>query len=328
VPDPLPRRALITGITGQDGPYLAELLHAEGTEVWASTRSGRLPTDLPFVRAAPAADLRDGESLRRAVAAVGPGEVYHLAAQTSVGESWDDPVATGEVTGLGTARLLEAVRREAPAARVFVASSSEVFGEPERAPQDEATPIRPVSPYGAAKAYAHHLAHLYRGRHGLFVAVGILYNHESPRRPPTFVTRKITQGAVAIARGKASELRLGNLDARRDWGFAGDTVRAIRAMLRADEPRDYVVATGVTHAVRDWCELAFRRVGFDYQDYVKSDPEFWRPAEPVPPVGDATRARELLGWRPTVGFEELVALMVDADLGRESGVGSRESGEP
>ena len=307
-------RALITGITGQDGRYLAELLHAAGVEVWAAARDGRVPTELPFAHAAPPSDLRDGASLERAVAAAAPTEVYHLAAQTSVGQSWDDPAATGEVTGIGAARLLEAVRRAAPAARVFIAGSSEVFGEPDHAPQTEATPIRPASPYGAAKAYAHHLAHLYRDRHGLFVALGILYNHESPRRPPSFVTRKITAGAVAIARGEATELRLGNLDARRDWGYAPDYVRAMRLMLLADEPGDYVIATGETHAVRDWCELAFRQVGLDYREYVVSDPQFWRPAEPIPPVGDPTRARERLGWQPTVGFDGLVELMVAADL--------------
>jgi len=313
MPDARRWRALITGITGQDGPYLAEILQTEGVEIWAASRGGRVPDELPFVQAAPAIDLRDATSLARAIAAVAPDEVYHLAAQTAVWQSWDDPVETGDITGLGTARLLEAVRREAPTARVFVAATSEIFGEPERAPQDETTPIRPASPYGAAKAYAYTLARLYRQQHGMYIAVGILFNHESPRRPPGFVTRKITRGAVAIARGEARSLELGNLDARRDWGFAGDTVRAIRAMLRTDEPGDFVVATGESHAVRDWCELAFGKLGLDYRDHVVTNPEFWRPAEPVPLVGDATRARDVLGWQPAVTFEELVAMLVEAD---------------
>ena len=308
--------ALITGIGGQDGPYLADVLHAAGTEVWGLTSSGRIPLTLPFVRAAPPANVRDQDALERAVAAARPDEVYHLAARSSVVESWDDPAATGDVTGLGTARLLEAVRREAPSARVFVASSSEVFGEPERAPQDEATPIRPVSPYGAAKAYAHHLARIHRRRYGLHVAVGILYNHESPRRPPTFVTRKITRGAVAIARGDQRELRLGNLEARRDWGFAGDYARAMRLVLAHPIPEEFVIATGETHTVREWCQLAFARIGLDYREHVVSDPALWRPAEPVPLVGDSSKARDVLGWAPTVSFEQLVERMVDAEMGK------------
>jgi GDPmannose 4,6-dehydratase len=313
--------ALITGIAGQDGHYLAELLHAAGVEVWGATPTGRAPAALPFVRMAPPAEVRDQAALERAVAAARPDQVYHLAAQSSVGESWADPAATGDVTGLGTARLLEAVRREAPAARVFVASSSEVFGEPERAPQDESTPIRPVSPYGAAKAYAHHLARIYRRRYGLRVAVGILYNHESSRRPASFVTRKITRGAAAIARGEQRELRLGNLDARRDWGFAGDYARAMALMLDLDhpEPDEFVVATGETHTVREWCELAFARVGLDYRQFIVGDPALWRPAEPVPLVGDSSKARRLLGWAPSLSFPELVHLMVDADLARVGG---------
>ena len=306
--------ALVTGITGQDGPYLAAHLRDHGAEVWALSRTGGALPDLPFVHPTPPADLLDQASLDRAVAAARPDEVYHLAARSSVGESWTDPVGTGDATGLGTARLLEAVRRAAPDARVFLASSSEVFGEPDRAPQDETFPIRPVSPYGAAKAYAHHLARIYRRRHGLFVAVGILYNHESPLRPPSFVTRKITQGAVAIARGEQTELRLGNLDAQRDWGFAGDYVQAMRLMLQTDDPDEFVVATGQIHTVRDWCERAFERVGLDYRDHVVTDDAFWRPLEPVPLVGDPTKAHRRLGWSPTVHFPELVDLLVDADL--------------
>jgi GDPmannose 4,6-dehydratase len=305
--------ALITGITGQDGFYLANLLRGEGDEVWGMTRRGTLPPDLAFVRPTPPGDIRDQATIERAIKVAAPDEIYHLAAQSSVAASWSDPTHTGEITGLGTARLLEAVGQIVPTARVFLASSSEIFGLPDTAPQNESTPIRPVSPYGAAKAYSHHLASIYR-RHGLFVAAGILYNHESPRRPKSFVTRKITQGAVSIARGEQSELRLGNLEARRDWGFAGDYVRAMRLMLQQPEPGDYVVATGETHSVRDFCETAFARVGLDYQAYVVSDPAYWRPAEPIPLVGDFSRAQNTLGWAPSVSFDELVNLLVAADL--------------
>jgi GDPmannose 4,6-dehydratase len=305
--------ALITGITGQDGFYLANLLRGEGNEVWGLTRRGTLPPDLAFVRPTPPGDMRDQASIKRAITVAAPDEIYHLTAQSSVAASWSDPTHTGEITGLGTARLLEAVGQIVPKARIFLASSSEIFGLPDTAPQNESTPIRPVSPYGAAKAYSHHLASIYR-RHGLFVAAGILYNHESPRRPKSFVTRKITQGAVSIARGEQSELRLGNLEARRDWGFAGDYVRAMRLMLQQPEPSDYVVATGETHSVRDFCETAFARVGLDYQAYVVSDPAYWRPAEPIPLVGDFSRAQDTLGWAPSVSFDELVNLLVAADL--------------
>jgi GDPmannose 4,6-dehydratase len=306
--------ALIVGANGQDGPYLARALRETGTEVWGSSRRGDLPPEVPWLRSAPAADVRDQAALERALAAVRPAEVYLLAARSSVGASWDDPTATAEATGLGAARLLEAARRVVPEARVFLASSSETFGEPERSPQDEATPIRPVSPYGAAKAYAHHLARIYRRRYGLHVAVGILYNHESPRRPADFVTAKICRGAVAIARGEARELRLGNLDARRDWAYAGDVARAMVAILRHPEPDEFVVATGESHSVREWCERAFARLGLDYREHVVPDPTLWRPAEPVPLVGDASKARRELGWAPTVGFEALVDLMVDGYL--------------
>ncbi len=317
--------ALVTGIGGQDGWYLAHHLRDLGTEVWGATRGSAAPPGLPFVRLTPPADLRDGASLERAVVAAQPDEVYHLAAQSSVGASWDDPVGTGDVTGLGTLRLLEAVRRIAPAARVFVPSSSEVFGEPARAPQDETTPIRPVSPYGAAKAYAQQAAAMYRRRHGLFVAIGILYNHESPRRPPVFLSRKVTSGAAAIARGEQTELRLGNLEARRDWGFAGDYVRAMPLMLRSPAPDEYVIATGETHAVREWCEAAFARVGLDWRDYVVVDPSLWRPTEPMPLTGDASKAHQRLGWAPTVPFPALVDLMMDAELAAGAPAAARTS---
>jgi GDPmannose 4,6-dehydratase len=306
--------ALITGITGQDGYYLARLLHQLGTDAWGTTRSATPPQDLDFARIVQIADYADQQRLERVIVEANPDEIYHLAAQSSVAASWEDPVATADITGLGTLRLLEAVRNVAPAARVFVASSSEIFGEPAHAPQDEQTAICPTSPYGAAKAFSHHVATMYRQRYGLFIAIGILYNHESPRRPPSFVTQKIVQGAVAIARGQQTELHLGNLDARRDWGFAGDYVRAMRLMLQQPEPGDYVVATGETHAVRDWCELAFSLVGLDYRTYVVSDQQFWRPAEAIPLMGNGNKARAALHWVPTTSFQELVTTMVEAEI--------------
>ena len=308
--------AFITGITGQDGYYLARHLHQLGAEVWGTSRAATLPQELDFARLVPIADYTDQKRLERAIAAANPDEIYHLAAQSSVAASWEDPVATIDITGLGTLRLLEAVRSVAPTARVFVASSSEIFGDPVRAPQDEQTAIRPTSPYGAAKAFAHHVAAIYRQRYDFFIAIGILYNHESPRRARSFVTQKIVQGAVAIARGQQAELRLGNLDALRDWGFAGDYVRAMHLMLQQPEPGDYVVATGETHSVRDWCKFAFARVGLDYREYVVRDQQFWRPAEAVPLVGDPTKARQVLGWSATTSLSDLVAIMVEAELSR------------
>src|SRR5215204_576315 len=308
--------ALITGITGQDGFYLARLLRQLGTAVWGTTRSTCLPQDLDFAGMVQIADFTDQNRLERLIEEVDPDEIYHLAAQSSVAASWEDPVATAEITGLGTLRLLEAVRNVAPGARVFVASSSEIFGDPVRAPQDEQTAIRPTSPYGAAKAFAHHVAAIYRRRYDFFIAIGILYNHESPRRARSFVTQKIVQGAVAIARGQQAELRLGNLDALRDWGFAGDYVRAMHLMLQQPFPGDYVVATGETHSVRDWCKFAFARVGLDYREYVVRDQQFWRPPEAVPLVGDPTKARQVLGWSATTSLSDLVAIMVEAELSR------------
>ena len=308
--------AFITGITGQDGYYLARHLHQLGAEVWGTSRAAILPQELNFARLVPIADYTDQKRLERAIAAANPDEIYHLAAQSSVAASWEDPVATIDITGLGTLRLLEAVRSVAPTARVFVASSSEIFGDPVRAPQDEQTAIRPTSPYGAAKALAQHVAAIYRRRYDFFIAIGILYNHGSPRRARSFVTQKIVQGAVAIARGQQAELRLGNLDALRDWGFAGDYVRAMHLMLQQPEPGDYVVATGETHSVRDWCKFAFARVGLDYREYVVRDQQFWRPAEAVPLVGDPTKARQVLGWSATTSLSDLVAIMVEAELSR------------
>jgi len=314
------RRALITGVSGQDGSYLAEHLYARGVEVWGVTRDGLLAPELAFVRPTPAADVRDLDALAAAVSAAAPDAVFHLAAQSSVGSSWNNPAATATVTGAGTARLLEAVRRVAPAARVFVASSSEIFGRPDRSPQDESTPIRPASPYGAAKAFAHHLVDTYRKGFGMFVVAGILYNHESPRRGPQFVTRKIVKGAVAIAAGQEQTLPLGNLEARRDWGFAGDYVRAMALMLDHPEPEDFVIASGETHSVGDWCESAFRAVGLDWRDHVVVDPDLWRPVDPGDLVGDASKAARLLGWRPETSFDELVRMMVEAEQAALAGV--------
>lgn len=308
--------ALITGFAGQDGYYLARLLHERGSEVWGTTRAASALPELEYVRLIQIADAADQAALEWAIATANPDEIYHLAAQSSVVASWDDPVATAEITGLGTLRLLEAVRRVAPAACVFLASSSEVFGNPDRAPQDECTRTAPVSPYGAAKAFAQQMATIYRQHHGLFVAVGILYNHESPRRPDTFVSQKIVRGAVAISRGEQIELRLGNLEARRDWGFAGDYVRAMHLMLQQPEPSDYIIATGESHSVREWCDLAFSHVGLDYRDHVIIDAAFWRPAETVPLIGDPSKARRELGWSATTSFADLVRGMVEAELER------------
>jgi GDPmannose 4,6-dehydratase len=308
--------ALITGISGQDGFYLARLLLAEGMDVWGLSRHGTIPEDLPGVRAAPATDLRDGGGLRRVVASTRPDEIYHLAAETSVAGSWDDPGSGIDVTAGGTARLLAAVRDEAPQARIFLASSSEIFGEPAVTPQREETPWRPVSPYGAAKACAHALGQMFRDHYGMHVAIGILYNHESPRRPTSFVSRKITSTVAAIACGSRSDLALGNLDGRRDWGDAEDTVRAMPLMLRHETPRDWIVATGSTHTVRDWCEIAFGHVGLDWRQHVTVDSTHWRPEALVPFAGDSSALGELLGWRPRRTFPELVIHMVEADLTR------------
>jgi GDPmannose 4,6-dehydratase len=310
--------ALITGVTGQDGSYLAELLLAKGYDVHGVVRPGDGVPARPW-SAAPRlrfleGDLLDQTALDDAVAAASPDEVYHLAADSVVQSSWDQPVRSSDVTALGAARVLEAVRRHAPAARFFNASSSEIFGAARESPQRETTPVAPRTPYGVAKAFGHFLTRSYREGLGLFAVSGVLYNHESPRRGPGFVTRKVTRAVAAISRGSQRELRLGDLDARRDWGFAGDYVDAMWRMLQADVPDDFVVGTGETHTVRELCELAFDAVGLDYRDHVVSDPAFRRPAETAVMVADASRARERLGWTPTVTFEQLVRRMVDADL--------------
>jgi GDPmannose 4,6-dehydratase len=311
-------RALITGITGQDGSYLAELLLDKGYDVYGMTRRSSVATDERIAHIAHRlhlipGDLLDEASLVSAIRTSQPDEVYNLAAQSFVPTSWNQPVLTGELTGLGVARMLEAIRQAKPDARFYQASSSEMFGKVREEPQSETTPFYPRSPYGAAKAYAHHLTVNYRESYDLFAVSGILFNHESPRRGPEFVSRKITLAAARIARN-GGELRMGNLDAERDWGFAGDYVRAMWLMLQADTPQDYVIGTGVTHSVRDLCRIAFERAGLDYRDHVVIDPDLYRPAEVDHLRADPTKANVQLEWRPETSFDDLIGMMVDADL--------------
>ena len=310
------RTVLITGARGQDGSYLAEQMLARGDRVVGTSRSHSRTS--PTVAGVTWIDWNPGDpaQLRNALREVRPNEVYNFAAMSSGAGMHDDPVAIAEVNGMAVARLLEALRDVAPAARFCQASSSEMFGLADASPQSELSPFRPRSPYGAAKLLAHVMVGEFRRRHGLFACSAILYNHESPRRGEGFVTRRITLGAARIKLGLDDELRLGNLDARRDWGFAPDHVRAMRLMLEHHEPQDYVVATGELHAVRDVCRVAFSHVGLDYRDYVREDPALHRPEEAVPLVGDAGRLRGILGWRPQTGFEEMVRMMVDADMAR------------
>jgi GDPmannose 4,6-dehydratase len=304
------RRALITGVTGQDGSYLAELLRDRGYEVHGLSRSGS-PIGAVHVHEG---DVRDQDSLAAALDAVRPDEVYHVAAASSVAASWDDPALTGEITGVGVARLLEALRTKCPEARLFHAASNEIFGPTSGGPADEATTIAPRTPYGAAKAYAHHLVIAYRRAYGLFCCNGILFNHDSSRRGEHFVTRKITLAAAAISLGEADELRLGTLDAQRDWGYAPEFVEAMWLMLQRERPEDYVLATGVAHSVRDCVAIAFGHVGLDWRDHVQLDAAFQRPGEAATPVGDASKARRELGWQPRTGFEAMITQMVDHDL--------------
>jgi GDPmannose 4,6-dehydratase len=312
---------LITGITGQDGSYLAEHLLAKGYEVVGVVRRTshhsyeRIDHLIPRVRIE-AADLLDQHSLTTVVREVQPDEVYNLAAQSFVPTSFTQPVLTGEFTALGVTRILEAVRLACPTARFYQASSSEMFGKVRATPQDEDTPFHPRSPYGVAKLYGHGITVNYRESYGLYAVSGILFNHESPRRGVEFVTRKVSMGVARIARGLDTELRLGNLEARRDWGFAGDYVDAMWRMLQQDEPKDYVIGTGVTHSVGDLVRVAFAHVGLDWEPYVVQDPRFYRPAEVDLLLADPGRARADLGWQPTTTFEQLVAMMVDADLER------------
>lgn len=315
------RRALITGITGQDGSYLAEFLLARDYEVFGLVRRSstlnferiaHIQDDIELV----AGDMTDLNSLIAAVKTSRPRELYNLAAQSFVQTSWTQPELTGQVTALGVGRVLEAIRLVDPTIRFYQASSSEMFGKVRETPQNESTPFYPRSPYGFAKVYAHWATINYRESYDLFAVSGILFNHESPRRGLEFVTRKITDGAARIKLGLVSELALGNLDSKRDWGFAGDYVEAMWLMLQRDEPRDYVIGTGVSHSVRDLAERAFACVGLDWTDHVMQDPRFMRPAEVDFLVADASRAKAELGWEPRVDFDDLVRMMVEADLER------------
>ncbi len=317
-----PRKtAVITGVTGQDGSYLAELLLDKGYEVIGVVRRtshdsyeriGHLLDRVHIV----AADLLDQHSLTMVIRDAKPDEVYNLAAQSFVPTSWNQPVLTGEFTALGVTRLLEAIRLAHPQARFYQASSSEMFGKAVETPQRETTPFYPRSPYGVAKVYGHWITVNYRESYGMYAVSGILFNHESPRRGLEFVTRKVSDAVARIKLGKANELRLGNLDSARDWGFAGDYVDAMWRMLQQPEPKDYVVGTGKMHTVRDLCAAAFGHIGLDWKKHVQVDPRFVRPAEVDSLLADASRARKELGWTPQVSFERLVEMMVDADLER------------
>jgi len=316
------KTALITGITGQDGSYLAELLLEKGYRVVGMTRRTstdvheriqHIVDDIEFV----SGDLLDQTSITNLIAAVKPDEVYNLAAQSFVPTSWSQPVLTGEFTALGVTRVLEAIRAVNPKIRFYQASSSEMFGKVQAVPQDESTPFYPRSPYGVAKVYGHWITVNYRESYNIFAVSGILFNHESSRRGKEFVTRKISDGVARIKFGLQKELRLGNLDAQRDWGFAGDYVRAMWLMLQQPTPDDYVIANGRTHSVREFCRIAFETAGLgSYEEYVKIDPRFVRPAEVDLLIGDPSKAKRALGWEPQVSFEQLVAMMVEADIKR------------
>jgi GDPmannose 4,6-dehydratase len=313
------RKALITGITGQDGSYLAELLLEKGYTVYglarrtSSTNTGRIDHIMNRIELVPG-DMTDQGSLVNVIKHSEPDEVYNLAAQSFVGSSWSQPLYTGDVTALGVTRLLEAIRINGINTKYYQASSSEMFGKVQQTPQSENTPFYPRSPYAVAKLYGHWITINYRESYNMFACSGILFNHESPRRGIEFVTRKITDGVARIYHGLSSELRLGNLDAKRDWGFAGDYVEAMWMMLQHDAPDDYVVATGETHTVREFCEIAFEAAGLDWEKYVKVDPKFMRPAEVNLLLGDSTKAHKALGWKPKVSFKELVNMMVESDI--------------
>ena len=315
-------RALVTGITGQDGSYLAEFLLDKGYEVWGLVRSSSLGTFERIEHILPRLNLLEGDmtddgSLVRALKASRPQEVYNLAAHSYVHRSFGQPVFTADVTGLGVARILEAIRETDPGIRFYQASSSEMYGNTPESPQDEDTLLVPASPYAVAKVFGHLLTQNYRTAYDLFATSGILFNHESPRRGLHFVTRKVTDAVARISLGLTDRVELGNLDARRDWGYAGDYVEAMWLMLQQDEPGDFVIATGVNHAVRELCELAFGLVGLDYRDHVFVNEENLRPSDVEALVGNASKARAALGWEPRVGFEELVKMMVDADVARQ-----------
>ncbi|MCY4073531.1 MAG: GDP-mannose 4,6-dehydratase [Chloroflexi bacterium] len=313
------KRALITGITGQDGSYLAEFLLGKGYEVYGMVRRTstvryeriqQIQSQIQIVQG----DMGDHASLITAVSTIQPDEIYNLAAQSFVPTSWNQPVFTGDITGLGVTRILDAIRSVNPGIKYYQASSSEMFGKVREVPQRESTPFYPRSPYGVAKVYGHWITVNYRESYDLFTCSGILFNHESPRRGLEFVTRKVTYHAAMIKLELAEEIRIGNLESQRDWGFAGDYVRAMWLMLQQDEPDDYVIATGTTHSVERLLDVAFGHVGLNWRDYTVQDPQFMRPAEVDLLVGDASKARQKLGWQPKVSFEELIGMMVDSDL--------------
>jgi GDPmannose 4,6-dehydratase len=315
------KTAFITGITGQDGSYLAEFLLEKGYQVFglvrraSSPRYDRIEHILDRIVLVEG-DLTDLTSLQLALETAQPDEIYNLAAQSFVGASWNQPILTSDVTGLGAVRLFEAARRVCPKAKIYQASSSEMFGHAQEVPQKETTPFNPQSPYACAKVFAHHMAHVYRKSYGMFIACGICFNHESPRRGIEFVTRKISDGVARIKLGLSNELRLGNLDAKRDWGYAGDYVKAMWLMLQQDKPDDYVIATGETHSVREFVEIAFQVVGLDWRKYVVIDERFYRPADVPLLQGDPSKAMRVLGWKPETTFKELVKMMVEYDLER------------
>jgi GDPmannose 4,6-dehydratase len=315
------KKVLITGITGQDGSYLAEFLLEKGYQVYGMVRRTstihyprirHIQDDLELIQG----DLGDQTSLNRAIADIQPDEVYNLGAQSFVPTSWNQPAFTGDVTALGVTRMLEAIHTTKPDTRFYQASSSEMFGKVREVPQKEDTPFYPRSPYGVAKVYGHWITVNYRESYDMFAVSGILFNHESPRRGLEFVTRKVAYNVAKIKLGMADELRIGNLDAQRDWGFAGDYVQAMWQMLQQDEPQDIVIATGKTHTVERLLDVAFSTVDLNWQDYAVQDPRFMRPAEVDLLIGDPTKAKETLGWEPTVTFEQLIQMMVEADLHR------------
>ena len=317
------KRAVITGITGQDGSYLAELLLANGYDVVGVVRRSSTPNYwriehlLDRITLRPA-DLLDQLSLLRLIQDVRPHEFYNLAAMSFVPASWDQPLLTGDFNAMGVTRLLEAVRHVDPAIKIYQASSSEMYGRVREVPQTEMTPLYPRSPYGVSKVFGHYITVNYRESYGLFAVSGILFNHESPRRGVEFVTRKVTDGVARIKLGLADHLALGNLDAMRDWGFAGDYVRAMWLMLQQPQADDYVIATGISHSVKDLVEVAFGHAGLEWKQYVRTDPALLRPAEVDHLIGDASKAKRVLGWQPKVTFENLIQMMVDEDLRRLS----------
>jgi GDPmannose 4,6-dehydratase len=311
------KKALITGIFGQDGYYLSKLLVEKGYEVFGFCPQNMLPrtkedhlNDITIM----SGSVAEQQDIEAAIAETMPDELYNLAAPSFVPASWDDPITTVQVAGIGIVRILDAVRKIKSDVRVYQASSSELFGNADVSPQNERTPFRPANPYAAAKLYAHTIVTVYRQRYKLFACSGILFNHESPRRPAEYITRKVTRGAAKIKMGLAKELRLGNLDARRDWGYAGDYVRAMWLMLQQSKPDDFVIGTGTPHTVRDLVEICFNYLGLNWKDFVVTDPTFYRPAEEIDLVADSSKARERLGWRPEVSFEELLHMMIENDL--------------